>query len=94
MFFIGRPIDLLDDLRLHDMKNRQFKGDAGERSRPSRVPVNNGFRVKFRAIGIRGSDDDDKVLLVVFIHNLFNAFLTFQVNTTGGGSDKALGLDE
>jgi hypothetical protein len=94
MFFIDRRVYLLSNLRLHDMENRQFKGDACQWACPCRIPMDNGFRIKLRAIGIRGPDDDNEVLLVMFVNNLLDAFLTFQVNAARGGSDKTLGLDQ
>jgi hypothetical protein len=52
------------------------------------------FCVKFGTVRIGSAYDNNNVLGTVLIDDVFDAFLTLQVNRTRSSSDKALGLHE
>jgi hypothetical protein len=94
MFFTKCRINLCHDFGLHDVKDRQFKGNTRERPCPCRVAMSYGLSIKFRAVGIGSTYDDNQVVLSILFNNLFDTFLTLQVKGTSGCSHKALGLNQ
>jgi hypothetical protein len=50
--------------------------------------------IKFCAVSIGSSNDDDQIVFTMLLNNSFNTLLTLQVKGTGSCSDKALGLNQ
>jgi len=50
--------------------------------------------IKFCAVSVRSSNDDDQIVFTMLLNNSFNALLTLQVKGTSSRSDKALGLNQ
>jgi hypothetical protein len=76
------------------MINRESQRNAGQRPCPGRIPVRHRLGVEFGAVSIRGSEDDNKILLPVLLCDLLDAFLTLQVKGACCSSDKALCLHQ
>lgn len=59
--------DLVSYFRLHDMVDGQAQRDAGQGTCPARIAVDQRFRIKFRAISIWGAENNDEIVVAVFI---------------------------
>jgi hypothetical protein len=94
MFFTNCRINLVHDFGLHDVKNRQLKGNTRKRPCPCGVPMSDCLRIKFSAVGIRSTYNDYQVVLPVFFNNFFDTLLTLQVKCTSRCSNKTLGLHQ
>lgn len=94
MLFIGRRINLRLYLRFHDVENGQPKGHTCQWSCPTRIAVDHGLGIKFRAVGVWGTENDDQIVFPVLVHGLLDTLLTVQVKGTSCRSHKALGLSQ
>ena len=94
MLFVNRGVNLGLYLRLHDMAYGQTEGNTGQRSHPARVSVGHRLGIELGTIGIGSPQYYDKVILAVLVGYFLDVFLTLRVKRSGGGSDKALRLDE
>ena len=72
----------------------QFEGYSGQGTCPAGVTVHHRLSIKFGAIGIRSTQNNNQVVFALFVNNFFNILLTLRVKCTGGGSDKTLSLDQ
>jgi hypothetical protein len=70
--------------------NGQTQGNTSQRTNPTGVSVSNSLSVELRAIGIGRTQNHDNTIFAITINELLDTFLTFQVKSTGGGSDKTL----
>ena len=91
MFLTNCRINLVHDFGLHNMENRQFKGNTRKRPCPCRVPMCDCLRIKLSAIRIRTTDNDYQVVLPVFFSNFFDTLLALQVKCASRCSNKTLG---
>ena len=76
------------------MVHVQLEGDAGQRTNPGGIAVDEGFGVKLGTIGTWRTQDDEKIFFAVFVNRFNDLFLTFQVKCSRRGSDKTLCLDK
>lgn len=78
-------------LRLCNVVHGKPQGETGQRSSPCRIAFRYRQGVNLAAIGGWGSQDNHHVVFADALDGALNLFLTFQVNSTGGCSDEAVG---
>jgi hypothetical protein len=90
MLFKDLWSNLLFDFWFHDVVDRQAQGNTSQRANPAGVSMSYSFSVELRAIGIGRTQNHDNTIFAITINELPDTFLTFQVKSTGGSSDKTL----
>jgi len=56
--------------------------------------MNHSLGIEFSTVSIRGTQNYNQVVFAILVNNTFDTLLTLRVKCTGGGSDKALSLDQ
>ena len=94
MFFTNCRVNLCCYFWFHNMKNRQFKSNSRKRPCPGGIPMSYRLGIKFCAVGIRSTYNDNQVVLPILLNDLFDTLLTLQVKCTSRCSNKTLGLNQ
>jgi len=73
------------------MENRKVHSHSSEGPCPAGISIDHCFGIKFSAVSIRGSQDDNDIVFAVVIDCFFDIRLTLRVKRTRSGSDETLG---